>query len=190
MLVTDMTDPDWEPVMKRASSIITNRGGRTYYAAIIARELGVPAVVGTGNASTILTNGESVTASCAEGGTGYVYQALLDFEHTKTQIDILAKIPVKIMLNIGNPGTVFDFSNILNAGVGLARLEFIINNTIGTHPKALLEFEQQSEQVRLEIERRTSGYTTPVGFYIEKLVEGIATIAAAFAPGLCYYSHV
>lgn len=182
ILVTDMTDPDWEPVMKRASAIVTNRGGRTCHAAIIARELGVPAIVGTGNATQILHTNDLVTVSCAQGDTGHVYQGLLDFEHHKTQVDNLPKIPLKIMLNVGNPSRAFDFSNIPNDGVGLARLEFIISNTIGIHPKALLEFEQQTKEIQLEITRRTSGYASPVDFYVEKLSEGIATIAAAFAP--------
>jgi pyruvate,water dikinase len=181
VLVTDMTDPDWEPVMKRASAIITNRGGRTCHAAIIARELGVPAIVGTGNATEILTNQTPVTASCAQGDTGYVYEGILDFEHTKLSVNALPEIPTKIMMNVGNPSRAFDFANIPNAGVGLARLEFIINTTIGIHPKALLEFDQLPEDMQLEIKRRSAGYNSPLEFYVSKLTEGISTIAAAFS---------
>jgi len=181
VLVTDMTDPDWEPVMKRASAIITNRGGRTCHAAIIARELGVPAIVGTGNATEILTNQTPVTASCAQGDTGYVYEGILDFEHTKLSVDALPEIPTKIMMNVGNPSRAFDFANIPNSGVGLARLEFIINTTIGIHPKALLEFDQLPEDMQVEIKRRSAGYNSPLEFYVSKLTEGIATIAAAFS---------
>ena len=181
VLVTDMTDPDWEPVMKLASAIITNRGGRTCHAAIIARELGVPAIVGTGNATKLLEDSQSITASCAEGDTGQVYQGILKFEHTYTEINDLPEVPVKIMMNVGNPSRAFDFANIPNAGVGLARLEFIINNTIGIHPKALLEFDQLPRKLKSEIERRTACYKSPVDFYVEKLAEGIATIAASFS---------
>ena len=181
VLVTDMTDPDWEPVMKLASAIITNRGGRTCHAAIIARELGVPAIVGCGNATLALENGQSITASCSEGDTGRVYRGILNFEHIHTAIDSLPEIDVKIMMNVGNPSRAFDFSNTPNSGVGLARLEFIINNTIGIHPKALLEFDQLPKELQTEIKHRTSCYKTPVDFYVEKLVEGIATIAASFA---------
>jgi pyruvate,water dikinase len=182
ILVTDMTDPDWEPVMKLASAIITNRGGRTCHAAIIARELGVPAIVGTGNATEKLKDNQPITASCAEGDTGKVYQGILNFEHSFTAIDSLPEVPVKIMMNVGNPSRAFDFSNTPNSGVGLARLEFIINNTIGIHPKALLEFNQLPKDIQTEIERKTSCYSSPIDFYIEKLTEGIATIAASFAP--------
>ena len=181
ILVTDMTDPDWEPVMKRASAIITNRGGRTCHAAIIARELGVPAIVGTGNATELLQNNSEVTASCAEGDTGKVYQGKLDFEHTFSEVDNLPEIPVKIMMNVGNPSRAFDFASIPNAGVGLARLEFIINNTIGIHPKALLQFESIPSEFKDEIVKRTSCYKSPVDFYVQKLTEGISTIAASFA---------
>jgi len=181
ILVTDMTDPDWEPVMKRASAIITNRGGRTCHAAIIARELGVPAIVGTLNATKLLSNGDEVTASCAEGDTGYVYDGLLSFEKSNVSIDHLPEINTKIMMNVGNPGRAFDFSNIPNSGVGLARLEFIINNTIGIHPKALLEFDELPAKLQDEIKIRTAGYESPVNFYVSKLSEGIATIAASFA---------
>ena len=181
ILVTDMTDPDWEPVMKRASAIITNRGGRTCHAAIIARELGVPAIVGTGNATELLQNNSEVTASCAEGDTGKVYQGKLDFEHTFSEVGDLPEIPVKIMMNVGNPSRAFDFASIPNAGVGLARLEFIINNTIGIHPKALLQFESIPSEFKDEIIKRTSCYKSPVDFYVQKLTEGISTIAASFA---------
>ena len=181
ILVTDMTDPDWEPVMKRASAIITNRGGRTCHAAIIARELGVPAIVGTGNATELLQNNSEVTASCAEGDTGKVYQGKLDFEHTFSEVGNLPEIPVKIMMNVGNPSRAFDFASIPNSGVGLARLEFIINNTIGIHPKALLQFESIPSEFKDEIVKRTSCYKSPVDFYVQKLTEGISTIAASFA---------
>ena len=181
VLVTDMTDPDWEPVMKLASAIITNRGGRTCHAAIIARELGVPAIVGTGGATEALKDTKVVTASCAEGDTGKVYQGALQFEHTFSEVNELPDVPVKIMMNVGNPSRAFDFSTIPNAGVGLARLEFIINNTIGIHPKALLDFDDLSNELQTEIEKRTSCYKSPVDFYVEKLTEGIATIAASFS---------
>ena len=181
ILVTDMTDPDWEPVMKRASAIITNRGGRTCHAAIIARELGVPAIVGTGNATELLQNNSEVTASCSEGDTGKVYQGKLDFEHTFSEVGNLPEIPVKIMMNVGNPSRAFDFASIPNSGVGLARLEFIINNTIGIHPKALLQFESIPNEFKDEIVKRTSCYKSPVDFYVQKLTEGISTIAASFA---------
>ena len=181
ILVTDMTDPDWEPVMKLASAIITNRGGRTCHAAIIARELGVPAIVGTGNATELLQNDYDVTASCAEGDTGKVYQGKLNFEHTFSEVGDLPEIPVKIMMNVGNPSRAFDFASIPNAGVGLARLEFIINNTIGIHPKALLEFDKLPKELKEEITKRTSCYNSPVDFYVQKLTEGISTIAASFS---------
>lgn len=181
ILVTDMTDPDWEPVMKLASAIITNRGGRTCHAAIIARELGVHAIVGTGNATELLENNHEVTASCAEGDTGKVYQGKLNFEHTFSEVEDLPEIPVKIMMNVGNPSRAFDFATIPNAGVGLARLEFIINNTIGIHPKALLQFDSLPNDLKDEIVKRTSCYQSPVDFYIQKLTEGISTIAASFS---------
>ena len=181
VLVTDMTDPDWEPVMKLASAIITNRGGRTCHAAIIARELGVPAIVGTGNATELLKHSDEVTASCAEGDTGKVYQGKLNFEHTFSEVSNLPNIPVKIMMNVGNPSRAFDFSSIPNNGVGLARLEFIINNTIGIHPKALLEFDSLPSELKSEIKKRTSCYKSPVDFYVQKLTEGISTIAASFS---------
>ncbi len=182
ILVTDMTDPNWEPVMKRASAIVTNRGGRTCHAAIIARELGIPAIVGCGNATEVLEEGESVTVSCAEGDTGYVYRGRLDFEVVTTDMGNLPDIPVKIMMNVGNPELAFEFAQIPNGGVGLARLEFVINNMIGIHPKAILELSQVPAGLREEILRRSRGYATPKQFFIEKLVEGVATIAAAFYP--------
>ena len=182
VLVTDMTDPDWEPIMKRASAIVTNRGGRTCHAAIVAREMGVPAVVGCGNATALIQDGSRVTVSCAEGDTGYVYDGLLRFEHTITDTGKLPELPVKIMMNVGNPSHAFAFSRTPNQGVGLARLEFIINNMIGIHPKALLEFDQLPDALKTEISNRIAGYANPVSFYVDKLVEGIATLAAAFYP--------
>jgi pyruvate,water dikinase len=181
VLVTDMTDPNWEPVMKRASAIVTNRGGRTCHAAIIARELGIPAIVGCGNATEVLDENEDVTVSCAEGDT-YVYRGKLDFEVVTTDTGNLPDIPVKIMMNVGNPELAFEFAQIPNGGVGLARLEFVINNMIGIHPKAILEINQVPASLRAEILRRSRGYATPKQFFIEKLVEGVATIAAAFYP--------
>ena len=182
VLVADMTDPDWEPVMKRASAIVTNRGGRTCHAAIIARELGIPAVVGCGNATESIKEGEAVTVSCAEGDTGFVYSGALQFEQSNIQLDSLPPIPLKIMMNVGNPDRALDFASIPNKGVGLARLEFIINRMIGVHPKALLEFDKLSTELKQTIQRQMAGYTDPVEFYIQKLCEGIGTIAAAFAP--------
>jgi pyruvate, water dikinase len=182
VLVADMTDPDWEPVMKRASAIVTNRGGRTCHAAIIARELGIPAVVGCGDATQRILEGQEVTVSCAEGDTGYVYEGLLEFEQTQIVLDALPAIDVKIMMNVGNPDRAFDFAGIPNRGVGLARLEFIINRMIGVHPRALLEFEQLDADLQSQIRIQMAGYSDPVGFYIDKLAEGISQIAAAFAP--------
>jgi pyruvate,water dikinase len=182
VLVSDMTDPDWEPVMKRAAAIVTNRGGRTCHAAIIARELGIPAVVGCGTATDEIHDGVDVTVSCAEGDEGYVYKGRLDFEETNIELDSLPEIPVKIMMNVGNPDRAFDFASIPNHGVGLARLEFIINRMIGVHPQALLEYEQQDSDVKAAIDEQMSGYTDPVEFFVDKLTEGVATIAAAFAP--------
>ena len=182
VLVTDMTDPNWEPVMKRASAIVTNRGGRTCHAAIIARELGVPAVVGCGNATGTVIDGTEVTVSCAEGDTGYVYRGKLEFEVITTDTGNLPEIPVKVMMNVGNPELAFEFAQIPNGGVGLARLEFVINNMIGIHPKAILELEQVPASLRNEILRRSRGYASPREFFIEKLVEGVATIASAFYP--------
>ena len=177
-----MTDPNWEPVMKRASAIVTNRGGRTCHAAIIARELGIPAIVGCGNATSTLTEGEKVTISCAEGDTGYVYRDALEFEVTRQEMGNLPPLPVKIMMNVGNPELAFEFAQIPNSGVGLARLEFVINNMIGIHPKAILEIDQLPASMRSEIKRRSRGYASPVDFFVEKLTEGVATIAAAFYP--------
>ncbi len=182
ILVTDMTDPDWEPVMKRAAAIITNRGGRTCHAAIIARELGIPAIVGCGNATAIINERQPVTVSCAEGDTGLVYRDMLDFEITSSESINMPPLANKMMLNVGNPGRAFDFTSIPNDGVGLARLEFIINNSIGIHPKALLEFSQQDTDIQAQIIQRSSGYNDPVSFYVNKLIEGISTITAAFAP--------
>jgi pyruvate,water dikinase len=182
VLVADMTDPDWEPVMKRASAIVTNRGGRTCHAAIIARELGVAAVVGCGDATERIRESQDVTVSCAEGETGYVYEGLLDFERKQIELDTLPKIPVNIMMNVGNPDRAFDFAGIPHRGVGLARLEFIINRMIGVHPRALLEFERLDGDLQEQIRAQMAGYSDPVGFYVEKLAEGIAQIAAAFAP--------
>ncbi|WP_420794874.1 phosphoenolpyruvate synthase [Hahella chejuensis] len=182
VLVTDMTDPDWEPVMKRASAIVTDRGGRTCHAAIIARELGIPAVVGCGDATELLQDGVNVTVSCAEGDTGMIYEGLLDFELQKNSVESMPKLPFKIMMNVGNPDRAFDFQALPNEGVGLARLEFIINRMIGVHPKALLNFDTLPRDVKQVVEKRISGYSSPVDFYIEKLVEGISTLAAAFYP--------
>ena len=182
VLVADMTDPNWEPVMKRAAAIITNRGGRTCHAAIIARELGIPAIVGCGDATDTLSEGEIVTASCAEGDTGHVYRGKLDFEVTEREVGTMPPIPTKIMMNVGNPELAFEFSQLPNAGVGLARVEFIINNVIGIHPKAILDIDRLPASKREEILRRARGYASPKEFFVEKLVEGVATIAAAFYP--------
>lgn len=182
VLVTDMTDPDWEPIMKKASAIVTNRGGRTCHAAIIARELGIPAVVGCGDATERLKEGHNVTVSCAEGDTGYVYDELIDFDVTRSQVDEMPDLPLKIMMNVGNPDRAFDFACLPNQGVGLARLEFIINRMIGVHPKALLEFDQQTPEVQKQISELMKGFDDPVEFYIARLTEGIATLGAAFAP--------
>jgi pyruvate, water dikinase len=182
VLVADMTDPDWEPVMKRASAIVTNRGGRTCHAAIIARELGIPAVVGCGDATRVIREGQPVTVSCAEGDTGFVYDGALQYEQTQIELDALPELPVKIMMNVGNPDRAFDFAAIPNRGVGLARLEFIINRMIGVHPRALLEFDRLDADLQDTIRRQMAGYDDPVEFYVEKLCEGISTIAAAFAP--------
>ena len=182
VLVTDMTDPDWEPMMKQSAAIVTNRGGRTCHAAIIARELGIPAVVGCGDATARLAAAGEVTVSCAEGDTGYVYEGTLDYEEGEIRLGAMPDIPVKIMLNVGNPDRAFDFASIPNHGVGLARLEFIINRMIGVHPQALLEFDDLPADLQAEIRAQHAGYADPVEFYVEKLTEGIATIAAAFAP--------
>ncbi|WP_418320543.1 phosphoenolpyruvate synthase [Piscinibacter sakaiensis] len=182
VLVTDMTDPNWEPVMKRASAIVTNRGGRTCHAAIIARELGVPAVVGCGDATETLTNGSLVTVVCSEGDTGYIYDGLLDTEVTEVKQFDLPECPVKIMMNIGNPQLAFDFAQMPNSGVGLARLEFIINNNIGVHPKAILDYPNIDLDLKKAVESVARGHASPRAFYVDKLTEGIATIAAAFWP--------
>ncbi|MEY3747029.1 MAG: phosphoenolpyruvate synthase [Pseudomonadota bacterium] len=182
VLVTDMTDPNWEPVMKKASAIVTNRGGRTCHAAIIARELGIPAIVGCGNATSTLSEDQVVTASCAEGDTGYVYEGELPYEKTVTERQSLPNIPVKLMLNVGNPSLAFEFAQLPNAGVGLARLEFIINNLIGIHPKAILRFDQVPHELHDSVAERTRGYADPRTFYVEKITEGVSTLAAAFWP--------
>jgi pyruvate,water dikinase len=182
VLVADMTDPDWEPVMKRAAAIVTNRGGRTCHAAIIARELGIPAVVGCGDATEQVPDGTAVTVSCAEGDEGYVYEGMLRYEETEIQIEKLPDIPVKLTMNVANPDRAFTFAGIPNNGVGLARLEFIINRMIGVHPKALLELEQQDAETQDLITEQMAGYADPISFYVSKLSEGISTIAAAFAP--------
>ena len=182
VLVTDMTDPDWEPVMKRASAIVTNRGGRTCHAAIIARELGIPAVVGCGNATEILKEGQSVTVSCAEGDTGHIYEGHIDFVVDEVALDQMPDIPVKIMMNVGTPEQAFDFAALPHRGVGLARLEFIVNRQIGIHPQALLELDRQPPDVRRQINAMISAYASPREYFVKRLAEGIATIAAAFAP--------
>ncbi|MFA0996473.1 MULTISPECIES: phosphoenolpyruvate synthase [Pseudomonas syringae group] len=182
VLVSDMTDPDWEPVMKRASAIVTNRGGRTCHAAIIARELGIPAVVGCGNATHTLQDGQGVTVSCAEGDTGYIFEGELGFDIKTNSVDAMPDLPFKIMMNVGNPDRAFDFAQLPNAGVGLARLEFIINRMIGVHPKALLNYSVLPPEIKDSVDKRIAGYDDPVGFYVEKLVEGISTLAAAFTP--------
>ena len=182
VLVADMTDPDWEPVMKRSAAIVTNRGGRTCHAAIIARELGIPAVVGCGDATTSIREGQDITVSCAEGDTGFVYDGQLEFERKQIELDSLPSIPVKIMMNVGNPDRAFDFASIPHKGVGLARLEFIINRMIGVHPRALLEFDKLDGELQDQIRAQMSGYSDPVQFFVDKLSEGISQIAAAFAP--------
>jgi pyruvate,water dikinase len=182
ILVTSMTDPDWEPIMKRAAAIITDRGGRTCHAAIIAREMGIPAIVGCGDATEVLQDGTEATASCAEGDTGFIYEGLLEYEIVRTDTGEMPVLPTKIMMNVANPGRAFAFAQLPNAGIGLARLEFIINNTIGIHPRALLDYQHQSDELKLQIDERMHGYAGPVEFYVDKLTEGIATLAAAFAP--------
>jgi len=182
VLVADMTDPDWEPVMKRAAAIVTNRGGRTCHAAIIARELGIPAVVGCVTATTAIKENQAVTVSCAEGDTGYIYDGMLEYDQRSIEMDSMPEIPVKITMNVGNPDRAFDFAGIPHRGVGLARLEFIINRMIGVHPRALLEFDKQSAELKDTITKQIAGYDGPVNFYVDKLSEGIAQIAAAFAP--------
>ena len=180
VLVSDMTDPDWEPVMKRASAIITNRGGRTCHAAIIARELGVPAIVGSGNATEVLVDGHEVTVSCAEGDTGFIYEGILDYEVQRNSISTMPELAFKIMMNVGNPDRAFGFAQIPNQGVGLARLEFIINRMIGVHPKALLNLDTLPQETVQAVQERMAGYNSPVEFYINKLIEGISTLAVAF----------
>ena len=182
VLVTDMTDPDWEPIMKKASAIVTNRGGRTCHAAIIARELGIPAVVGCGNATDSIETGDKITVSCAEGDTGFIYAEELDYEVVTSRIDSMPELPLKVMANVGNPDRAFDFARLPHKGVGLARLEFIINRMIGVHPKALLNYKDQPAEVKAEIDDMMAGYESPTEFYITKLVEGISTIGAAFSP--------
>ena len=182
VLVADMTDPDWEPIMKRASAIITNRGGRTCHAAIIARELGIPAVVGTGDATSVLNDGVSVTVSCAEGDTGFVYDGQLDFEVSSTELDKMPEVGVKIMMNVGTPDQAFEFSRLPNKGIGLARLEFIINRQIGIHPRALLELEDQEPELRRQISERIAAYPSPREFFVRRVAEGVSMLAAAFAP--------
>lgn len=182
VLIADMTDPDWEPIMKRASAIVTNRGGRTCHAAIIARELGVPAVVGCNDATRTIQDGQDVTVSCAEGDTGFIYSGKLAFERITADLGTMPKAPLKIMMNVANPERAFDFAMLPNAGVGLARLEMIIASHIGVHPRALLEFDRQDAETRRRIEERMAGYKSPVDFYVDRLAEGIASITAAFAP--------
>ncbi|MDN5733666.1 MAG: phosphoenolpyruvate synthase, partial [Psychrobacter sp.] len=180
VLVSDMTDPDWEPVMKRASAIITNRGGRTCHAAIIARELGVPAIVGCGNATELLVDGQDVTASCAEGDTGFIYEGQIDFEVQTNSVETMPELAFKVMMNVGNPDRAFSFTQMPNEGIGLARLEFIINRMIGVHPKALLNMNSLPREISQAIHERIAGYASPVDFYVDKLVEGISTLAVAF----------
>ena len=182
ILVTDMTDPDWEPVMKRAAAIVTNRGGRTCHAAIIARELGIPAVVGCGNASEVLSQGQEVTVSCAEGDTGLIYDGLLDVQVDDVALNNMPPAPVKIMMNVGNPELAFTFAGLPSEGIGLARMEFIINRQIGIHPKALLDFDRLEGSLKNEIAERIAGYPSPVDFYVDKITEGVATLAASVYP--------
>ena len=182
VLISDMTDPDWEPIMKKASAIVTNRGGRTCHAAIIARELGIPAVVGCNNATEKVPDNSAVTVSCAEGDEGFVYDGILEFEEQHIEVDSLPEIPVKIMMNVGNPDRAFSFSSIPNHGVGLARLEFIINRMIGIHPKALINYGEMKGPIKAKIDQQMAGYEDPVKFFVDKLAEGVSTIAAAFSP--------
>lgn len=182
VLVTDMTDPDWEPIMKRASAIVTNRGGRTCHAAIIARELGIPAVVGCGNATDLIRTGQLVTVSCAEGDTGFVYEGELPYQVVTSRVDQMPPLALKIMMNVGNPERAFSFAKLPHAGIGLARLEFIINRGIGVHPKALLNYAAQPADVKATIDEMMAGYASPVEYYVGKLTEGISTLAAAFSP--------
>jgi len=182
VLITDMTDPDWEPIMKRASAIVTNRGGRTCHAAIIARELGIPAVVGCGDATAKVKTGQQVTVSCAEGDTGFVYDGILPFNVVTSRVDQMPPLKMKIMMNVGNPERAFSFAKLPHAGIGLARLEFIINRGIGVHPKALLNYDVQPADVKATIDEMMAGYASPVEYYVGKLTEGISTLAAAFSP--------
>jgi pyruvate,water dikinase len=182
VLVTDMTDPDWEPIMKRASAIVTNRGGRTCHAAIIAREMGIPAVVGCGDATSKIAAGDKITVSCAEGDTGFIYKGQIEFSVTTSKVDKMPELPLKIMMNVGNPDRAFGFARLPHSGIGLARLEFIINKMIGIHPKALLNFEDQSIDLQQEINQIIAGYDSPIEFYVAKLTEGISTLAAAYSP--------
>jgi pyruvate,water dikinase len=182
VLVTDMTDPDWEPIMKRASAIVTNRGGRTCHAAIIARELGIPAVVGCGDATSTIVTGDEITVSCAEGDTGYIYNEIIPFEVQTSKVDEMPDLPIKVMMNVGNPDRAFDFARLPHAGIGLARLEFIINRMIGVHPKALINYDTQSADLKEEIDELIAGYESPTEFYINKIKEGVATLASAFYP--------
>jgi pyruvate,water dikinase len=182
VLVTDMTDPDWEPIMKRASAIVTNRGGRTCHAAIIARELGIPAVVGCGNATESIVTGDEVTVSCSEGDTGFIYDEILPFEVLTSKVDEMPDLPIKVMMNVGNPDRAFDFARLPHAGIGLARLEFIINRMIGVHPKALINYDTQEQDLKDEIDELIAGYESPTEFYINKIKEGVATLASAFYP--------
>jgi pyruvate,water dikinase len=182
VLLTDMTDPDWEPIMKKSSAIITNRGGRTCHAAIIARELGVPAVVGCGDATELVADGSEVTVSCSEGDEGHIYAGLLDFDYNVRQVNEMPEIPVKVMMNVGNPDRAFTFAQLPNDGVGLARLEFIINNMVGIHPKALINADKMADDVQKIIYEKTTAYGDPVEFYVSRIVEGVSTIAASFSP--------
>jgi len=182
ILVADMTDPDWEPIMKKAGAIITNRGGRTCHAAIIARELGIPAVVGCGDATDKLKPGDEVTVNCSEGDTGMIYEGLLKFEKTETDIGVLPKVGMKIMMNVGNPESAFSFGQLPNDGIGLARLEFVINNAIGVHPKALLNLDSMDAETKKLIDAKMAGYSSPTEFYTQKIVEGVATLAASVYP--------
>src|SRR5690606_11032398 len=182
VLVADMTDPDWEPIMKKASAIVTNRGGRTCHAAIIARELGIPAVVGTGDATRTLADGEEVTVSCAEGDDGFVYRGRLDFAEEETRLDRMPEVPVKIMMNVGTPDQAFSFSRLPNRGVGLARLEFVINRQIGIHPRALLDFDDLPDDLKTHIGDRIAAYPSPREYFVQRVTEGVAMLAAAFAP--------
>lgn len=175
-----MTDPDWEPIMKKAAAIVTNRGGRTCHAAIIARELGIPAVVGCGDATERMKDGEKVTVSCAEGDTGYVYADMLDFSVKSSSVETMPDLPLKVMMNVGNPDRAFDFACLPNEGVGLARLEFIINRMIGVHPRALLEFDDQTPELQNEIRAMMKGFDSPREFYVGRLTEGIATLVRRF----------